>query len=292
MAGMARSVTTPSILSAYRACEDVARRQGRNFHWGFRFLPEEQRLALCALYAFARVTDDIVDEEALPVEKRRVQLEAWDEATRTAIEGGLAEGPVLTALADAARRFEMPLSELLLLIDGCRDDLSVRRYEKYSETIAYCRKVAVTVGLSMLAIFRKSDTSTRAAMTSLGLAFQMTNILRDIPEDLRRDRIYLAQEDLRRHRVTENDLRAGGMTPELRGFMEEMVRRTDALYDAARPLYEMLDPAAARTMRAMARIYRSILRAIEAQECDVWSRSPKVALSKKLAIVAATRLGI
>lgn len=280
------------IAAAYAQCERIARREGRNFHWGFRFLPETERRSLCALYAFARRTDDIVDEPGRDVAARTAALEAWRRDTEAALSSGDSAEPLLLALVDAARRHRMPQTELHLLIEGCRDDLTVRRYATFPDTLGYCRKVAVTVGLSMLAIFDARDDEAAAAMTSLGLAFQMTNILRDIPEDLGRDRIYLAAEDLSREGISEAELRAGTMTPRLRRFMMEMVERTEKLYDEAKPLYERLTPSQSKTMRAMMRIYRAILDEIRRQEYDVWMKRPRVPTWRKLAIVATTAAGL
>jgi len=280
------------LSAAFARCEEIARREGRNFHWGFRFLPEVERRSLCALYAFARRTDDIVDEPGQDGAAREAAISAWRRDTESALAGGESAEPLLLALADAARRHRMPPEELFLLIEGCRDDITVRRYATCRETLGYCRKVAVTVGLSMLAIFDARGEEARTAMTSLGLAFQMTNILRDIPEDLGRDRIYLAAEDLAREGLSEDELRAGTMTPRLRRFMMEMVERTEKLYDDAKPLYERLTPAEAKTMRAMMRIYRAILDEIRRQEYDVWKKRPRVPTWRKLAIIATTAAGL
>jgi phytoene synthase len=277
---------------AYAACSEIARREGRNFHWGFRFLDPAARRAMCALYAFARATDDIVDEETRAESERAMKIREWRAATETALNGEIVASPVLRAIGDTARAYDVPREELLLLIDGCEQDLRVRRYATLPETIDYCRKVAVTVGLAMLAIFRARDAESRDAMIAVGNAFQLTNILRDIPEDARRDRIYLPGAEMDRFGVTEEMVLAGRLTPELKAFMDEMIRLTDYYYRRARPLKTALPKGPARTMSAMMGIYGGILDEIRDQGADVWSRRPRVSTPKKIWIIARTWAGM
>lgn len=272
-------IKVPADLSAaYRTCEAITRREGSNFHWGFRFLSKPERDALYALYAFARRTDDIVDEPGTG------DIVQWRASLEAALAGS-SDDPILAAIADAARKFEMPTDELFLLIEGCGEDLTPRRFRTFEETLAYCRKVAVTVGLSMLAIFRSNSPAARAGMIAIGNAFQMTNILRDIAEDLRRERIYLPVPE-----KLEGDFRRGRTTPELLEFMRTMTDHAARFYGDARPLYENLDPAPARTMRAMGKIYEAILDQIRRQDYDVWVRRPSVSKWRKMSIMTATLL--
>jgi 15-cis-phytoene synthase len=277
--------------AAYDACGAIARREGRNFHWGFRFLDPDARRAMCALYAFARATDDIVDEETRSEAERAVSIREWRAATEAALNGVATEDPILRAIAHTTRSYDVPREELMLLIDGCEQDLNVKRYTTLPETIDYCRKVAVTVGLAMLAIFRARDAESRDAMIAVGNAFQLTNILRDIPEDARRDRIYLPRAEMDRFAVTEEMLVKGRMTPELKAFMDEMIRLTDYYYRRARPLKTALPKGPARTMSAMMGIYGGILDEIRNQGADVWSRRPRVSTPKKIWIIARTWAG-
>lgn len=274
------------VAGAYLRCEQITKAAGKNFHWGFRFLPLPERQALYALYSFARITDDIVDDEG---PDRASALKEWESKTRSALAGKPVSDPVLLALSHAAATFNMPHDEIFLLIEGCRDDLTIRRYETFDETLGYCRKVAVTVGMLMLAIFRaESDPAARDGMTAIGHAFQLTNILRDVPEDLRRDRIYLPLAVMKDYGISEEALAAGEGTRE---FMAEMVARTETRYREAEILYRRLSPAPAKTMKAMGRIYEAILDEIKSQNYDVWSRRPKVSLVKKIRIIISTSLG-
>lgn len=286
---------SPGVLAleaAYAHCAAITRREGRNFAWGFVFLSARQRRAMTTLYAFARVTDDIVDDESASIATRAERIAAWREATVAALDRGIADDPTLRALGDMARAFAVPREELLLLVDGCRDDLTVTRFERWDDTLLYCRKVAVAVGICMLAIFDARGEKARAAMEAIGYAFQLTNILRDIPEDARRDRVYLPQELLARHGVVESELGAGPPSRAMKAVMKELAARANEFYDAALPLDTELASGPARTMRAMRRIYRGILVAIEREDYDVWKKRPRVSTPCKMAILARTACGL
>jgi phytoene synthase len=278
----------PILDAAYAHCDAVTRREGSNFAWGFRFLAPDERRAMTVLYAFARATDDLVDEDTLPVEERRAAVAAWRTATSAVLDGGKVADPKLIALGAVARAYALPREELLLLIEGCEEDLSVRRYATWRETTGYCRKVAGTVGLAMLAIFR-ADPAMREPMLALGLAFQLTNILRDVPEDLRRDRIYLPMEEMKRFGVTRETLANG--SPGARQLLEAVAVRAEHYYDAARPLYAGLTPDASRTMKVMARIYRGLIDEMRGAGFDVWTRRPRLSTPRKIAIIARTWIG-
>lgn len=254
-----------------------------------------------ALYAFARITDDLVDEETLSIPERTLRIEAWRAATAIALSGGdpaatLAASGLrdlsspLLAMADTAARFGVPHEELLLLVDGCRDDLRPTRYAAWSDTLGYCRKVAVTVGMAMLPIFASRDETMKRAMESIGYAFQLTNILRDIPEDWSRGRVYLPLELLHRHQVDEKQLAAGPPAAAVVGMLAEFADRAEEYYEASRPLETGLAPGPARTMRAMHGIYRGILDATREQGYDVWTRRPRLTALGKLSILAGTIL--
>ncbi len=296
MSGMSTSVTREAAAartaSAYEACAGIARREGKNFAWGFRFLPPDQRAAMNALYAFARRTDDIVDEENQPREARARAIAEWRGELAAALDGGDSPNPILIAMADAARRFAVPREELMLLVEGCEDDLTVSRYATMEETLGYCRKVAVTVGLAMLAIFGARGERTREAMMAIGYAFQLTNILRDVPEDWARDRVYLPRDLMKRHGVSDGTIEVGCVTVGLRGCLREIADRADAYYRDARPLYSELPRPAARSMAVMGRIYGGILDEIRRQDYDVWSRRPRLSTLRKFGILAGTWMGL
>lgn len=287
----------PSIEEAYRTCAEVTRREGKNFAVGFLFLPRPQRRSMNALYAYARATDDLVDDESIAPVLRAARIAAWERASRAAFEGKpswglLAEAgieqlaPAVVAMAHTAAEHAVPADELLLLVEGCREDLEPRRYASWDDTLLYCRKVAVTVGMAMLAIFHGKGSAERAAMESIGYAFQLTNILRDIPEDAARGRIYLPLDILGSHGVVERELAAGPPGPSLRRALAEVGERAEAYYAEALPLQSLLAPGAARTMRAMHGIYQAILAEIRARDYDVWSARPRLSGARKLQLLA------
>jgi len=279
------------IDESYRFCREIARREGSNFYWGFRFLPHDERQALEALYAFARRTDDIVDDENSSEKDRAKKIELWREETISVFNGNISEEPILLALGDSVKKFEIPKEELLLLIDGCRDDLYMKRYSDLAATLSYCRKVAVTVGLSMLAIFRARGEDVRRAMESIGYAFQLTNILRDIPEDMRRDRIYLPLDLLNKFGVAESDLLNGTNINKITEVIKEVEKDARKYYKNAVPLYSKLPKDAARTMKVMSRVYEGILDKIVEQNYDVWKKRPRLSKAQKISIVVKTMLG-
>lgn len=254
---------------AYRACEEITRSEAANFYYGIRLLPREKREAMSAVYAFARRVDDIGDNAG----ERSAKLMALeDERTGLArIASGDVDGhhvpgnghvdPVMVALADAQSRFELPLDALELLIDGVELDVRGTEYETFDELVVYCRDVAGSIGRLCLAIFTDGDTGAHAGLADdLGVAMQLTNILRDVREDYARGRVYLPAEDLRRFGCpAPPDLSA-----ELIRFEADRAREW---FDHGLGLVEVLDSRSAACVLAMTGIYRRILERI-AQDPD------------------------
>jgi phytoene synthase len=181
---------------AYRACEDITRREAANFHYGIRLLPREKRQAMSAVYAFARRVDDIGDREG-PAEPKLEELAA-QRAMLASLGDGDPSDPVSVGLADARARFDLPVEALDLLIDGVELDVRGTRYDTFDELVVYCRDVAGSIGRLCLAIFTAGRANGHAALADdLGVAMQLTNILRDVREDRENGRVYLPAEDLR-----------------------------------------------------------------------------------------------
>jgi len=265
-------------------CDIVARRAGKNFYWGFRFLETEQRLAMSALYAFARATDDIVDEGDLSRDEREKAIKRWRSAFLAAAEDGDGDDPILRAIGRTIDRYGLPVHELLALVDACRRDLYKSRYETMHETLDYCRKVAGTVGLNMLSIFRVEHVEAERAMLELASAFQLTNILRDVPEDARRDRIYLPLAGLRDAGVSEREVLEGG-SASLRAYMRVIAEQAREHYRRSERLGALVPPRADRTLRVMRGIYEGILDQILSRDCDVWSRRPSLSFVAKCRVL-------
>ena len=198
---------TGSLQASYAHCQTLTRQAARNFFYSFLVLPRGKRRAMCALYAFLRETDDIGDSDK-PLEVRRAELGAWRESLAAAVAGH-AQPPILPALVDTVSRYQIPPQYLYDCIDGVEMDLSDRSYETFADLEAYCYKVASAVGLACIHIWGFRDSSAIEPACQLGVAFQLTNILRDLKEDAQRGRVYLPQEDLRRFNYSREDLFAG-----------------------------------------------------------------------------------
>jgi len=279
-----RTTPPPSARASLAYCDALSRKAGANFYWGFHLLTREERLAMSALYAFARTTDDIVDEGESSIAQRDAQLARWRHELLATLKGAQTSSPILTAIADTVERFRLPVDELLALADGCAQDLHKTRYETMDETLDYCRQVAGTVGLNMLAILGVKHAVAERAMLDLACAFQLTNILRDVPEDARRDRIYLPLVELRKHGVTECDVLGGG-SDALRGYMRQVGALAKDRYRSSGAMAPHLSPRAARSLKVMRDIYEGILDQILQRDCDVWRRRPRLSALRKARIL-------
>jgi squalene synthase HpnD len=268
-------VAALEVERAYRDCERATRQAAANFYYGIRLLPRDKRLAMSAVYAFARRIDDIGDEVGLRADARLARLAAERDMV-AGLRAGAAdrlEDPVAVALAHATRLYALPVDALALLIDGVEMDVTGRRYETLDELVLYCRAVAGSIGRLCLAIFtgEGDDTvspATDALADDLGVAMQLTNILRDVREDAALGRVYLPAEDLRRFGCDEaNPARSDPATAaELIRFEAE---RAGRWFDRGLALTEQLDPRSASCVLAMTGIYRDILRRIAAEPVTV-----------------------
>ena len=245
--------------AAYAHCEQITRTQAGNFYWGIRLLPGPKRRALCAVYALAREIDDIGDGD-LPTEaKARALGEARE---RLGGIGPDADEPVLAALGHASRHLPIPLSAFGELIDGVEMDVRGTTYETFDDLVVYCRRVAGTIGRLSLGVFGAENMQRASPLAdALGVALQLTNILRDVREDFQNDRIYLPREDLRRFDCTlDPDAPPAPRFPEMIRFQTS---RAGEWFDEGLRLRPMLDPRSSACAGAMAGIYQRVLRRIE-----------------------------
>ena len=259
---MTRMTSMTTLAADHEACAEVLSRAGSNFALPIRLLPEAKRRGTTALYAFCRCADDIVDDNADPVEARHA-LDTFDAELSAAIAGGASAGPVIRATVDTVRRFAVPVNYLHDIIDGCRMDLDRNSYDTFPELEEYCRRVASAVGLAAIHIWGfRSPREALPAAHACGVAFQLTNILRDIPEDLARGRIYLPGGDFRASGCSPADLRSGLIGP---GFAElanmNVARAADCYRQAAR-LDRLLSTDGRIVFRAMFGAYRSLFAAV------------------------------
>jgi phytoene synthase len=296
--------TVAEVADAYRDCEALTREQAANFYYGIRLLPGERRRAMCGVYAFARRVDDIGDGTLEPEEKLRL-LDGQARAIST-IDTPPADDFVMVALADARRRFPLPLDALSELIEGVRMDVTGSTYETFEDLVVYCRRVAGGIGRLCLAIFGlRADVGGEAAQAQaqrladeLGVALQLTNILRDVREDAHNGRVYLPAEDLRRFGV---QLRVGSPDGALGGPQQleplcALVRfeceRAREWFDRGLALTRMLDRRSAACVLAMAGIYRRLLDRIEEHPEEVARRRMSLPAREKAWVAARALLGV
>lgn len=273
---------TDDLAASYAYCQQQARRAASNFYYCFHLLPRDKRRAMHALYAYLRKTDDLCDgESALP--QRQAALVVWRSEVEAALAGE-AQGPILPALADTAHRFEIPQAYLLDVLDGVQMDLDGRSYATFAELEHYCYRVASVVGLACIHIW--GFTSERAIEPAIqcGVAFQLTNILRDLDEDAQRGRIYLPQEDLERFGYQAAELRGRVCDERLRRLVRFEAARAEEFYQQATGLHGYLHPQGQRVFGAMFDTYHALLREIGHREGDIFSGRVRVSKWKKLQI--------
>lgn len=272
-----RLADNPLLAEAYDYCAALTAHHSRSFHMSSGLLPDGQRQAARALYAFCRISDDIVDN---PHGNAPEALERWRRQAFNPYP--TSRDPIVLAWHDARRHFHIPDHYAHQLLDGVARDLAHVRYETFSELTTYCYGVASTVGLMSMHIIGFSGPEAVPYAIKLGVALQMTNILRDIAEDLQNGRVYLPQEELAAFGLTEEDLHRGRVTDNWRDFMRFQIQRTHKLYDEAWPGIGMLNASGRMAIAAAAELYRGILNDIAAHDYDVFTRRAHVSTVGKL----------
>ena len=267
-----------------------------SFYYAFVVLPKPQREAIVAVWDFCRAVDDVVDEP--PPEAQGLSSEARSEALRAALQGwraelarcytGAPETPQGIALQPWIRHFDLSRQPFADLIDGVEMDLDRSCYDTFDDLREYCWRVASTVGLVCIEIFGQRSDRAREYAVHLGIALQLTNILRDVGGDAERGRIYLPQEDLRRFGCTNEDLRAGMLTAGVRQLLAFQRQRAVEYYAKAAELQSGLDARALVAAEIMGRIYRETLDRIERAGYDVFSQRIRVPRARRIAIAADT----
>ncbi|MDD9948863.1 MAG: squalene/phytoene synthase family protein [candidate division Zixibacteria bacterium] len=324
-----------SLERSYDFCRAVAKSRAKNFYYSFLVLPAERRRAMCAVYAFMRYCDDIVDEESgetgtagtigapgatgtagtigeTGTADRQSQLKACREILDNAYDGdsafggtpaGTADrtpggtpdgmpsgtpdgGGMLPAFSDTVRRFDIPRAYFDAIIDGAEMDLTVTRYATFADLYQYCYRVASAVGLVCIRIFGYQGEEAERYAESCGIAFQLTNILRDIREDAGMGRVYLPQEDLDAFGYPEENLRNGLFNDPFRRLMGFQVERARSFYDKALPLLPLVQPSSRACLATMIGIYRACLEEIPRRQYDVYSQRIGLSPWKKLSITA------
>lgn len=283
------------IAEAYRVCRETARREAKNFYWAFRVLPQPKSDAMCAVYAFMRRADDISDDESKPIELRRMEMQRWLEAWRDS-RVTASDDLVFVALGETQRRFDIPDSLLEELVSGTTMDLEpreaeeVQTYESFEDLYRYCYLVASVVGLVCIRIFGYSDVRAEALAEETGVAFQLTNILRDVKEDIERNRVYLPRDLMDEFGESLEDLqqlaRGRTMTERERGMLATLAIRAEKYYVAGRKLIPLLDRDSRAAMWVLVTIYHRLLGRMAQKQMDVFTERVGISTGEKLVILA------
>ena len=267
-------------------CQEKAARSGSSFYYSFLYLPPDKRRAITALYAFCREVDDVVDECA-DASVARAKLDWWRQEI-VAVFSGQPTHPVSVALVPVVNTFDITAKWLNDIIDGMEMDLNYNRYADFDTLRLYCYHVASVVGLCSARIFGYSNPRTLEYAEDLGLAFQLTNIIRDVGEDARRDRIYLPQDELARFGVTEEDILGARETENFRRLMTFQIERAQSYYDQAFRKLATEDRKNQLTGIIMAGIYRTLLTEIGNDGCHVLTQRVRLTPLRKLWIAWRT----
>ncbi len=278
-----------SLAADHLVCTEVLRAAGSSFALPIRLLPAAKRRGTTALYAFCRRADDIVDDAA-DLEAARRGLDAFEAAAAAALAGEPCDEPVLRALADAVRRFAIPRQAIHDILEGVRMDLVHSAYATVADLEGYCRRVASAVGIAAVHVWGYLDPAAIQRSDDCGLAFQYTNILRDIPEDLGRGRIYLPAEDLAACGCTAEELRRGQLHAGFDALAARLIARAEGRFARAAALDRMLTTDGRLAFRAMYGVYRSLLRAVRRAGRGIFTERVKPAKPRLLAAAAATVL--
>jgi phytoene synthase len=300
---------SPELTSAYATCRAIAKREAKNFYYSFRVLPQHKSDAMCAVYAFMRKADDLADDESLSLDARREAMSTWTAEWRDSRHTS-SDDPIFIAVNDTQRRFDIPDLLFDQLIAGTTLDLqpqpegvhtlqipapdgtirSIQLYDNLAALHHYCYLVASVVGLVCIRIFGYTDRRADQLATDTGIAFQLTNILRDIKEDADRGRIYLSADLLREHNITPERIlalaSAAAPQPNELALLRALELHAQTLYRSADQLIPLLDPDARPSMRVLVRIYHRLLDRIAADPAAIFRERVSVPTSQKLSILA------
>jgi phytoene synthase len=290
------------LRSAYSVCRHIARSAAKNFYYGFLVLPARKRNALSAVYAFMRHADDISDDTSVAPEQRREKLNEWMNAFRRVVEGERTDDPVLFALADAQKRYNIPLELLAKLVQGTAMDVQPQpirektasgfdilapqtQYDTFEQLYDYCYHVASVVGLVCIRIFGYRDPRAEKFAEETGIAFQLTNIIRDVKEDAQMGRVYLPREDLSRFDLDPRSLANGAGPASFRSVLEFETERARKFYASANELLPLIDEESQPALWTLVEIYRRLLEKIAARNYDVFSERVRLSTAEKVTVL-------
>jgi phytoene synthase len=286
-----------TTAEAYAACRAIAKREAKNFYYAFLALPKRKSDAMCAVYAFMRKADDLADDESMSLEERRGAMAMWLTAWRVARREGMASDPVFIALIDTQRRFNIPDKLLEQLVQGTTMDLypsedasALQTYATFDDLYRYCYLVASVVGLVCIRIFGYKDPRAEKLAEETGIAFQLTNILRDVKEDMERGRIYIPREMMVRFNVSVERVQALAAGARIerneQAMMCALSERAWEYYGAAEKLAPMIDRDSRAAFEVLVEIYSGLLKRIDMRVGDVFSVRASVPTPVKLGLLA------
>jgi phytoene synthase len=280
------------LTISYEYCRNMSRMHAKTFYFASRFLPPEKKNACYAIYAFCRYIDDLVDKNLMrslsseeSLEKLSEAVDEWRQHLQALYNGEFIDHPIMIALKDTISRFGIPENLPNELIDGVNMDMSKTRYENFEDLKVYCYKVASVVGLMTTYVFGFRDEKTFSYAVDLGIAMQMTNILRDVKEDAMGGRIYLPKEEMDQFGYSEEDLMKFTLNRNFRELMHYQISRATEYYDTADKGIQMLNRDSRVTVGLMSRNYRKILQIIQENDFNVFGKRTYVPIHRKLADV-------
>jgi phytoene synthase len=277
-----------ALADSYAHCRAVAQSRAKNFYYSFVLLDPDRKNAMCAVYAFMRYCDDLSDEPGAT----HTAMDRWRDALTDALAGRPDASPVWPAFLDSVERYRIPHQYFHDMIAGVASDLDRRVIQTFAELYEYCYRVASVVGLTTIHIFGFTSPEALPLAEKCGIAFQLTNILRDVKEDAELGRAYLPAEDLERFGVTEEELRQGTRSERFGALMEFEIARAERYYRESAPLLTLVQPQARASLWALIKIYSSLLDRIAESHYDVLRRRISLGVTEKVWIVARAAAGL
>lgn len=289
--------TESQLAMAYSVCRGIARSAAKNFYYAFLVLPHRKRSALCAVYAFMRRCDDLADEPGLTPAQREAKFGEWLDGFHRAAAGESTDDPILLALTDAQRRYKISVELLDQLAIGTASDVKepaevasgaeglTVHYKSFDDLYLYCYRVAAVVGLVCIRVFGYRDAKAEPLAERCGLAFQLTNIIRDVKEDAEMGRVYLPEADLQKFGLSASELRGSPDAVRFRPLLAMEADRAREFYTAAEELLPLIDEDSQPALWVLVTIYRSLLEKIAARQYDVFHGKVSLTRFEKLRIL-------
>ena len=291
-------ITAPGLRLAYSHCRKITREYAKTFYFATRFLPNKKQRSIFAIYALCRHIDDLVDEtedlldnKQLSLEEVRTKIESWKNDLKSAYSGEESNHPVLIAISDVLNSYYIPIDLPLELIEGVSMDLTKKRYQTFDELYTYCYKVASVVGLMTSEVFGYTDKKALEYAESLGIAMQLTNILRDVGEDLRRGRVYIPQEELDHFGVTEESLFNHKCDDNFKNLMKFQIERANFYYSEANKGIKLLSKDSRYPVALASINYNRILEKITENDYQVFSKRAYLSSYQKMKVLPKVWLG-